>query len=439
MKFYDREKEIKILHDIEERSRKTAQFTVVTGRRRIGKTSLVRKAFEKTPYLHFIVSRRAEAELCESFQGEIADKLRVPLLGETHRFADIFRFVMEYAKSTPVTLFIDEFQEFFRVNPSAYSEMQGIWDLNKDKARINLIVGGSVYTLMSKIFKNKKEPLYGRQTHMLSVRPFPVSILKQILGDHHRSYDNEDLLALWTFTGGVAKYVELLMDSDATTRDRMIDAIIAEDSIFIGEGKAMLVEEFGKDYGNYFSILALIARGKTTRAEIEATIGKEIGGYLTKLEDEYGLIARHQPLFEKSQRKNLRYKLNDSFLIFWFRFIHRYSYMIEAKAHEHLKELIRRDYEQFSGLALEQYFREQMIESGRFTRISQWWDRKGENEIDIIAENELDKTVTFCEVKRQISRYSPDVLNEKIKSFKASTGKFRSYRVDQQGLSLADM
>lgn len=84
----------------------------------------------------------------------------------------------------------------------------------------------------------------------------------------------------------------------------MIETIIAEDSSFITEGKAMLIEEFGKDYGNYFSILALIARGKTTRSEIEASIGKEVSGYLTKLEDEFSLIAKRQPLFEKTTKKN---------------------------------------------------------------------------------------------------------------------------------------
>ena len=439
MKFYDRKSEIGLLKEIAAKSRRTAQFTVITGRRRIGKTSLVRKAFEGTNYLHFIAARKSEAELCEIFQSEISDKLGVPLLGECKRFSDVFRFVIEYAKKHPTTLFIDEFQEFFRVNPAIYGDIQGIWDLNKDKAKINLIVGGSVYTLMTKIFRDKKEPLFGRQTRMLSVGPFSVSVLKQILKDHKPKYTNEDLLALWTFTGGVAKYVELLMDDNATSRDRMIESIIAEDSSFITEGKAMLIEEFGKDYGNYFSILALIARGKTTRSEIEAAIGKEVGGYLTKLEDEFALIAKRQPLFEKTTKKNVRYRLSDNFLVFWFRFLHHFSYMTDIKAFRQLQDIVKRDYDAFSGFALENYFRAKFIEASTFTRLGGWWDRKGENEIDLIAENELAKCAEFIEIKRQSSRYDENALTDKMNAFLQTTGKFKNYRLTVKGLSLADM
>lgn len=439
MKFYDRKREIAALTEIEAESRKSAQFTVITGRRRIGKTSLVRKAYEGRAYLHFIASRKAEADLCESFRNEIAEKLGVPLLGEVRRFTDIFRFVMEYAHRHPVTLFIDEFQEFFRVNPSIYGDMQGIWDANKDRSRINLVVGGSVYSLMIKLFRNRKEPLYGRQTRMLSVKPFSVSTLKEILRDQRPKYRPEDLLALWTFTGGVAKYVELLMDNGATTKAKMIDFIVAEDSIFLSEGKAILIEEFGKDYGTYFSILTLIARGKTTRNEIESAIGKEVGGYLTKLEDDFGLIEKHQPLFEKTAQKSVRYRLNDNFLSFWFRFIHRFSYMVEIAAFDQLKDIICRDYETFSGRALERYFRESLAESGKYTRIASWWDRKGENEIDLIAENEIRKTADFFEIKRQESKFDAQALSGKVDAFLRTTGRFANYKTAQFGLSMSDM
>ena len=439
MKFYDREREIALLREIERTSRDVAQFTVITGRRRIGKTSLVRKAYADRIYLHFIASRKAEAELCESYQAEINAKLGIPLLGEVRRFADIFRFVMEYARKHPITLFIDEFQEFFRVNPSIYGDVQGIWDLNKDASRINLVVSGSVYSPMVKLFKNTKEPLYGRQTRMLSVKPFTVTTLKKILRDNKPKFKSEDLLALWAFTGGVAKYVELLVDNKALSLEKMIDFMIAEDSIFISEGKAILIEEFGKDYGTYFSILTLIARGKTTRNEIESALGKEIGGYLTKLEDEFGLIAKHQPLFEKSSQKRVRYQLHDNFLIFWFRFIHRFSYMVEINAFSPLKDIIRRDYNVFSGKALEGYFREVLVERGKYTRISSWWDRKGENEIDLIAENELEKRADFFEVKRQASRFDSKLLECKIKAFLLATGKFKSHRISGSGLSMSDM
>lgn len=78
MKFYDREKEIGLLREIAAKSRQMAQFTVITGRRRIGKTSLVRKAFEGKTYLHFIASRKSEAELCETFSSPKTSSRRAP-------------------------------------------------------------------------------------------------------------------------------------------------------------------------------------------------------------------------------------------------------------------------------------------------------------------------------------------------------------------------
>lgn len=293
MRFFDRTEEIASLREIRRMSKDNAQFTVVTGRRRIGKTCLVWKAYEDEPILYFFVTRKAEGDLCDDYRVEIESKLGVPTMGRAEHFADVFEFLMKLSTERPITLFIDEFQEFFRVNKSVYSDMQRIWDMYSPKARMNLVVCGSIYSMMTKIFKDKKEPLYNRQTRFMNVRPFTPGVLKKILTEYNPGHIAEDLLALYSFTGGVAKYVQLLVDAGATTKSAMLDYIIHSDSIFLGEGKAILIEEFGKDYGVYFSILSAIARGKTSRSEIENVVGREIGGYLTKLEIEYEVIAKN--------------------------------------------------------------------------------------------------------------------------------------------------
>lgn len=439
MRFFDRKEEIASLQEIGRQALENAQFTVVTGRRRIGKTMLVRKAYEDEPMLYFFVARKAEGYLCEDYRLEIENKLGVPTMGRPERFADVFEYLMKLSAERPITLFIDEFQEFFRVNRSVFSDMQRIWDLYSQKSRINLIVCGSIYSMMTKIFKDKKEPLYNRQSRFMTVRSFTPSVLKEILSEYNPAYTPEDLLALYAFTGGVAKYVQLLVDAGATTKAAMLDHIIKADSIFLGEGKAILIEEFGKDYGIYFSILSAIARGKTSRSEIENVIGKEIGGYLTKLENEYEVIAKKQPLFEKSSTKNVRYTIEDNFFTFWFRFIYKYSYMLEIENYGSVKTIVNRDYETFSGLMLERYFKRVLIEKQAFTRIGSWWDRKGENEIDIVAENELEETATFFEVKRKAENIDLEVLETKAAVFLRATGEFKGYALSYKGLSMADM
>lgn len=439
MRFFDRGYEINKLREIRTLSHKSAQFTVLTGRRRIGKTSLVMKAYEDETMLYFFVTRSTESVLCEEFVEELTSKLQIPVLGKVDRFADIFDFVMELSKTRPLTLMIDEFQDFNRVNSAIFSQMQKIWDKKKGESKMNLIVCGSVYSMMTKLFRNKKEPLYGRQTEFMKIEPFKPSVVKEILGYYNPDYSNEDLLAFYTYTGGVAKYVELLIDAGSTTAEKMLERIIAKNSYFIYEGKNMLIEEFGRDYGRYFDILKLIATGHNTRGEIEGILHVEVSGYMTRLENDYGLIVKSKPMFQKSTNKNIVYAISDLFLQFWFRFIYKYNYFIEANAYRKLAEIVERDYETYSGKVLERYFKEVLKESEQFTHIDNWWDRKGENEIDLIAADDLEKRVTFYEVKRQRKEMDMKKLEDKVQRFQEVTGEYRRYDIKLSGLCMEDM
>ena len=388
--------------------------------------------------LYFFVARKTEAELCKDFVEEITSKLQLPILGEVVRFADIFKYLLQLSKNRTLTLIIDEFQDFKRVNPSVFSDMQKIWDLNKQEAHINLVVCGSVYSLMNVIFKNNKQPLYGRQTGEIKVTPFPPSVVKEILSSYNSAYTNEDLLALYSYTGGVAEYVEMMMDAGAMTKEQMTEKFVAKKSYFIYEGKNMLIEEFGKDYARYFEILQLIASGYTTRGEIESIMKIEIAGYLAKLENDYCLISRYTPMFQKANR-NIHYQIEDNFLRVWFRYIYKYGYMIEVGANKKLKMLMDKDYTTYTGKVLERYFLAKMIESEEYTQIASWWDRKGENEIDLIAADELEQKVTFYEVKRQAKDINLGILKDKAEHFFQATGKFKKYDIGYQGLSMEDM
>lgn len=439
MRFFDRKQELADLAEIRARSTRVAQFTVVTGRRRVGKTSLVVKSLESQTYVYLFVERKSEKDLCETFLREIESKLGPVILGMPERVEQILEALMKLSKTRPVNVVIDEFHEFRRVNPSVFSSLQKIWDRNKDGAQINLVVTGSVNTLMVRLFRNRKAALYGRETAFMVVEPFRTDVLKEILRTYSPGYTQEDLLALWTFTGGVAKYVELLMDTGSYSREAMLKTMIRANSLFLDEGRAVLVEEFDKEYGVYFSILCAISRGKTTRSEIEQTVGRAVGGYLARLEDDYALIRKHQPIFAKPSAKTARYELDDRFLSFWFRFIYRYSYIVELKGFDQLRKLVARDYDVFSGKALEEYFRRKFAESGQWTRLGGWWDRKGENELDLLCENEIDATYVVGEVKRDRARIDLDVVRRKFAAFQRATGRWKSANPQFLSLSLEDM
>lgn len=202
----------------------------------------------------------------------------------------------------------------------------------------------------------------------------------------------------------------------------------------------MLVDEFGKDYGTYFSILTMISQGNNTRSEIEDMLGGiELAGYLKRLTDDYGLISKHQPLYEKSLNKNVHYTIDDHFLRFWFRFIYKYQHVIEAGGYSKLRQIVERDYNMFTGYSLESYFRDVMKERDEYTRIGYWHDRKGENEIDIIAEDEVEQRLEIYEVKRQKKNIDLPLLNEKAGVYMKSVKRYENYSVEVKGLSLEDL
>lgn len=439
MKFFDRDNEVRELRKIRKISHETARFTVLTGRRRVGKTELVKQAYSDEPYIYFYVSRKTQVNLCEEFK-EITEKIlgrAVP--GRIERFSEIFRFICEEAVVRPITLVIDEFQDFIKVDESIFSEMSRDWDAFHGRAKLNLVVSGSINRLMNQIFEDREAPLYGRNTGRIKLAPFSVPVMKEILTFYNPSYENEDLLALWTFTGGVARYVSLLMDAKAVTKDGMIAEIVRPNSSFFDEGKVVLIEEFGKDYATYFTILSAIAAGKTSRDRIETACGGEVSGYLTKLERHYGLIAKKQPLFEPNERKNCLYRIDDCFFRFWFRFIFKYGYLLEVEMFDELRGIVERDYEVFSGQALEDYFRQKSIGERLYSRLGGWWDRKGENEIDCVGENEFLDTLEFVEIKRDADRIKLDALRSKADAFFEKNPEKCSRMVSYRAFSIKDM
>ena len=172
MKFYDRIDELEILTQIETQSTENACFTIMVGRRRIGKTSLLLRSVVGKKMLYLFVSRNSEAVLCRQFQQQASEVLGLQIYGTVNRFADLFEQLLIFAQKEHYTLIIDEFQDFNNINRAVFSEIQNLWDKYKDKIKLNLIVCGSIYSLMMKIFENNKEPLFGRLTSKIILKPF---------------------------------------------------------------------------------------------------------------------------------------------------------------------------------------------------------------------------------------------------------------------------
>ena len=163
MRFYDREQEIDILRKNWERSEKKSLFTVLIGRRRIGKTALLLQTEKEQKMLYLYVSKDNERVLMEKFQKSAEEVLGLHVFGKIESFAQFFEQIMEYGKQHHFTLVFDEFQNFLKVNPAIPSHIQDIWDRHHNASKVNLIACGSVYNMMNRIFDNDDQPIYGRK------------------------------------------------------------------------------------------------------------------------------------------------------------------------------------------------------------------------------------------------------------------------------------
>jgi len=419
-------------------------MTVLTGRRRIGKTSLIKKAFENSdaPMLYFFTGRKTEAALVEDFVREIHDKLHGYVPEGLKSVTGVLRHLFELAKTESFTLVIDEFQEFTSVNPSVFSDLQNLWDSYRSYTRMNLVLSGSVMSMMRRIFTDAHEPLFGRADNIINLRPFKIKVVKDILKDYNPEYTNEDLLTLYSITGGIPKYIELFCDNGHVTSDSMICFSVSYMSPFIDEGRNLLITEFGRDYGTYFSILLAIAQGRTSQSQITAALGgMAIGGHLERLENTYNIISKFRPVMSKPGSKNtVRFRISDNFMQFWFRFIERNRSMIELDNYEDLREVVMRDYPTYSGMMLEKYFRQKLAEDGGFREIGSWWETKAgkeANKIDIVGIRTAGKSALVAEVKRNARNYDNKSFMAKIEHIRAKI--LSGYDIEPRLYTINDM
>lgn len=435
MLFYYREPELNVLNSNYSQVDSSARMVVLTARRRIGKTLLALKHVEDKPYLYLFVAKKNERLLCDEFLKQIqATFPDVPIIGEIKDFKNIFQLLLEIAKKQQFVLIIDEFQEFININPSVFSDIQQFWDLAKFEAKIQVLFLGSVYSLIHKIFEDSKEPLFGRADYVLHLKPFAIIDIYRILNDYEHA-NIETVFNYYLFTGGVPKYVDMLISHRVFSEDEIINFALSSESPLIDEGKTMLIEEFGKEYTIYFAILELLALGKTGRGEIESILQKDIGGYLDRLDNTYNVIKKKNPFDAKPNTKLQKYGINDQFLQYWFRYIYRHRTAVEMGNFNYIKKIIARDSSTYKGRVLEQFFYDLLADSHQFNKIGTYWNRSGTDEIDLVAVNDLEKKMLIIEIKLNKAKISLTKLEHKAQNL---IKPYHDYDIEYLALSLDD-
>ena len=386
MRFYGRERELQLMEHLYARA---PSFLVVTGRRRIGKTELIKEFCRGKPALYLYVdANKSITALMEEFGRLAAEALNLPGYIRTDTPETFLEFLFSYDQ--PLIVVFDEFQRFLKIHPSFISQMQRFWDLAGRDSHLFIIISGSSVGMIREIFLLGDAPLFRRADNILTLRPFSPRECFVILGDLGVQ-DPVEQLNLYLLFGGTIYYYTFLEKYGCTNLESALDQLILSDLAPLGrEMSDVVVEEFGREYATYYEILGAIALGKRTLKEIADLVSlpsTSLPPYLRDLVDLLGIIEYRVPVTERGKRSKMgRYIFVDNFLRFYARFIYRNMSLYESGRFVLLKGRILGEWKGFSGWAFEEMARTLLARNlaEGYEEIGTWWNRRGD-EIDLLA------------------------------------------------------
>jgi hypothetical protein len=404
MKFVDRLDEMSTLEN--EYRRHSASFVVVYGRRRVGKTELIRHFIKEKPSLYFLASEESESLNRESFKRQAADYLNDDLLREAaiERWELIFERLVASSDSKRLVIVIDEFQYIGKNNPAFLSVFQGIWDNLLSKNNVMVILCGSLVSMMMSQTLNYDSPLYGRRTAQIRLRPIKFEYYNEFFDSQ---YSEEELVKRYSLTGGVPKYIEMFQNS--SDLNRAIQESLLNVSSYLYDEPNFLLQKEVSEIGSYFSILRTIAEGNHKVSSIAALVQQKqtnLPRYLKVLVD-LDLLEREVPVTENNPDKSKKgqYQIRDNFLRFWFKFIYpNRSYIEMSHSDVVMNRLSKNFIDGHVSYVFEQICQEKLWNlsangklPGILERIGRWWDNS--HEIDVVGLSESDNLLVAGECK----------------------------------------
>jgi AAA+ ATPase superfamily predicted ATPase len=397
MAFIDREKEMAFLEGRWKDPR--SQLIVLWGKRRVGKTELVKQFISDKPHVYFLSENTNDKEQLHRFSLAIGRFFREPLL-ETRGFSgweESFAYIQ--AKNQRFVLAIDEFPYLMWSNPAIASLFQKAWDEYWSKTQIYVILLGSSMAMMENEVLGYRSPLYGRRTGQWRVDPLPFSAAGQFMADKTFS----ERLAHYSVAGGIPAYW-LQFDPGKDFAANLTDHVFRKGAVLYDEVEFILREEL-REPRYYFALLQAIAQGKRKLSEIVNATGLSqpvANKYLGVLGD-LKIVERELPVTEEMPLKSKKglYRIADEFFHFWFKFVFSRRADLEMGRTEDVVDVVLHEssrhlswvYEKVAVETLWRY-RERFFP---FSMVGRWWDRH--DEIDMVALNREMDCILFGEVK----------------------------------------
>ena len=429
--FADRKEEMSILET--DYSVKGKRLFVLYGRRRVGKTELIRR-FTRERGIYFLATNEGDTQNIRSFQELASSYLRDPgirngLYTDWYSFFSVLTANDAFRKrcnESKLVIVFDEFPYLIEANRSIPSVFQKIYDTLTNDADVMLILSGSSISMMEDNVLSYRSPLYGRRTGQLRLNPLKFRYIKEF-----SNFKFEDLCKTWFTLGGVPEYL-LKFDHRLSFWENVSSKILSKGAPLYEEAEFLLRTEL-REPRNYMLILRSVAQGRNTAGEISDYTGLDksmVSKYLDVMMS-LELISPEMPFGAKENFKRRRYTVSDPYLKFWFRYVLPSRSEIEIYRSDQILERVKADFNAYAGEQFEQLMRELVVDGilGRsFGISSRWWGRNRKKipgqdieEIDVVAySNERDELL-FAECKWSSSPVSVSVvsrLKEKSKELK---------------------
>lgn len=438
MNFLGREKEILVL---EKEYARDGGFVVIYGRRRIGKTTLIKQFIKSKTAFYFLATKEVESQSMKRFAGVIARTTGNSVLQKAafSDWLDLFQAVADYKPNEKKVLVIDEFPYLVKVNDSFPSILQNAWDEILKDSNVMLILCGSLISMMKKHALSYESPLYGRRTAQMRIAPLPFTTVYE-----NQKLSFEEAAEQYSITGGVPKYMEFFSDGQPLY-EQIKENVLSKNGFLYEEPNFLLTDEVQVPT-NYFSIIKVIADGNHKLGTIAGILGLETSAltpYLKTL-SELGFIEKQVPVTEKNAEKTRKglYFISDNFLRFWFRYVYPYKGELELDNMQISLDELDKDFkEKFVAFAYEDICKEIFArlcsdKAIDFTpsKIGSYWlnDKSGNTQIDVMAVDTVNKRLFAGECKYHNQPIDADVYFELVKKVDNSSeikSAFKDYTV----------
>ena len=411
-KFINRERELAALEN--QYAATGASLMVIYGRRRVGKTALIKEFIKDKRALYFLAREEREASSLKRFAGELNTYTGQEILptNSFDKWKELFDVFLRYKQNEKKILIFDEFPYMVQSNPAFSSILQWMWDEVFQNENIMLILSGSLIHMMIKHALNYESPLYGRRTGQIKLEQVDFMFYDKFFD----AMPYRDLVELYAVTGGVPRYIELF-NHKSNIFDEVNRLILSQDGLLFEEPEFLLRREVD-EIGCYFTIIESIAAGNRKQGKISADIGVKqtsLPKYLKTLLD-LDILEREVPVTERNPEKSKMslYQIKDNFLRFWFRFVYPERSRIELGQSDYVLERIKANFIDnhvahiYETVCRSEIWRLAFDGVLQLNTVGRWWNSKVE--IDIVALDNTGEDIVFAECKYRNQPMDADVF-----------------------------